>query len=526
MRGYSLLKKTNRLGLVRNIKNALVDCRFDGISKHASGFFFGASLVHAELITRQFLLQRNAYPTLHKSILYSFGSHSASIVHPFPNTWQKLLQAQGLNVNRLRSTAAWFRHVFLYWGHGVIIFLQLFITSLRAVIDREPRALGRFAYFEGLSSGNLPHPGGDGHSHDILTWYSRWNGRANNLNALCHGVSGVNATTVQKFSVEYIGHPYQPLNTFRNLVLFLLWGIKAVFLSLLNAARGQWWYALLLAEAAKAKIVQLSDAESLAADYLFHYSSTIYRPMWTYEAESRGSRIISYFYSTSEQVKMPYGYESLRYEWGAASWPMYLVWDEYQEALIRPEIGNHCTIEIVGPIWFATSSKELTGIPIKSIAVFDIQPHRNSAHFGFTTLAEFVEKHPDFQIRFLKDIHEVLSEAGISMVFKRKREIGKNGVKRYIKFVQQLSQSSNVVLADPAISAIRVIEKCRGIISMPFTSTALYLRDQEIPSVYYDPTGWIQKDDRGAHGITILSGIHELRSWVKEVFDESPVRNC
>ena len=108
------------------------------------------------------------------------------------------------------------------------------------------------------------------------------------------------------------------------------------------------------------------------------------------------------------------------------------------------------------------------------------------------------------------------------MVLKRKRDIGNKGVKRYQAFVQELAQSGELLPVDAGISAIRVIEKCKGVISMPFTSAALYLREQGIQSVYFDPTGWIQKDDRGAHGIPILSGIDELRGWVASIFRESP----
>jgi polysaccharide biosynthesis PFTS motif protein len=103
------------------------------------------------------------------------------------------------------------------------------------------------------------------------------------------------------------------------------------------------------------------------------------------------------------------------------------------------------------------------------------------------------------------------------MAFKKKREIGKRGVKKYLKLLEKLSLSPNVVLVPPSISPIRIIEKCFATISMPFTSTAHYSFGSSNLKAYYDPTGWIQKDDRGAHGVQILSGIEELRCWVKAI---------
>jgi hypothetical protein len=48
---------------------------------------------------------------------------------------------------------------------------------------------------------------------------------------------------------------------------------------------------------------------------------------------------------------------------------------------------------------------------------------------------------------------------------------------------------------------------------MPFTSTALIARHLGKPSCYYDPTGLVQKNDRAAHGIPIVTGMEELKSW-------------
>ena len=40
------------------------------------------------------------------------------------------------------------------------------------------------------------------------------------------------------------------------------------------------------------------------------------------------------------------------------------------------------------------------------------------------------------------------------------------------------------------------------------------------PSIYYDPSGLIQKDDRGAHGIKIVSGRKELEAWLEGLSKE------
>lgn len=518
IRGFAILKNADQFGLIRRIGADLSGARFSAVDRSASKSVFGAGHLNAERITRQYLLQRHAGATLNKAILYSLARKSTGVVYPLPGVWQDVLIKHGVAVDQRRSTLAWAIRVFLYWGYGLTTTAKLAAVSLWESRKLNVVPSYRYAYLEGLTPANLPQSGKDGRSHDICTWYAHWEDRISELDALCHDVGNGEVTVVDGLRVEYFGRPYRPLTNFLSAICFIAWGLKAISLSAFDALRGRWWHALILAEAAKAKVVQLSEPGALAADYLFHYSGAIYRPLWTYEADKKGARILCYFYSTSEQAKLPGGYESQRYEWGAATWPIYLVWDAYQADLIRRDTDGDATIKIVGPIWFTASPIEPPVFPERSVAVFDVQPHRRSAHFGFSTLAEYVASDPYLHIQFLQDIHAVFSECAVTMVYKGKRNIGNRGVKNYLNLIQRLSHSPGVISIDPNTSPIRVIEGCKGVISMPFTSTALYFRAQGIPSVYYDPSGWIQKDDRGAHGLPILSGIDELRTWVVSVF--------
>ncbi|MDP3086736.1 MAG: polysaccharide biosynthesis PFTS motif protein [Methylotenera sp.] len=98
----------------------------------------------------------------------------------------------------------------------------------------------------------------------------------------------------------------------------------------------------------------------------------------------------------------------------------------------------------------------------------------------------------------------------VLILWKRKRNIGSIAHTFYRHLADQLANNRHVVLVDPEISAIRVIESCVAVISMPFTSTAIIAREMGKPSVYYDSSGLLQKDDRAAHGIPILSTSDEL----------------
>ena len=513
MRGYRFLKETDQLGLIAVVKDELTNTCFGRIGHSVSGFFFGAGAEKAELIVRQYLLTKIGGFGLNKALLYSLGANGSSVIYPMPRLWQKVVARCGFRVARMRCSLAWIGYIGIFCGYGMLSIAKYLCVSLRGIIRSQSSALGRYVYFVGLTAGNLPQPCRDGRSHDIITWYAHWEGKAEHLGVLCHGVANSKNCDVDGLPVVFNPHPLPPLDILDGLVRFAGWSFAAVLRSVLDLLRGRWWHAMLLAEFAKAAIVRFQISDKLARDYMFHNSSWIYRPLWTYEAEKKGSRILFYFYSTNcESFKRLKGYSIQTGGWQAMNWPIYLVWDEYQADFVRRAVGDVTNIKVVGPIWFQSSSVEIPELPADSIAVFDVQPLRSSQYQIMGAPEEYYV--PKIASQFLSDIHTVTRECKSAMVYKRKRNIGRILHPKYENLVKILAKADNVFIVEPDISAIRVIEGCFAVISMPFTSTALLGRELGKPSVYYDPHGVAQKDDRAAHGVQVLCGKDELRDWL------------
>ena len=74
-------------------------------------------------------------------------------------------------------------------------------------------------------------------------------------------------------------------------------------------------------------------------------------------------------------------------------------------------------------------------------------------------------------------------------------------------------KNKKIELISAEVSACRLVKQSSIVISMPFTSTAILAGQLGKPTCYYDPTGLVQKNDRAAHGIPIVSGIEELKTW-------------
>lgn len=519
MRGYRFLRESKSLSRIADVNRVLTTQPLDIKEKQFSKYIFGEGIEQAEIVCRQYLLIRIAGVSLNRALLHALGKPGSSVVYYLPPEWRKTIRGQGFKVAFFRTVLLWNAFVGMMLAYGIFKIAKIILIGIKTAISQSKQQLGRCVYFDTLTPGNLPQPCRDGRSHDIITWYVKWPGRVSDIDTLCHGVIGAEHKAVNGTPVVPVLAPISQLARFGTLLRFIVWAIGAMLIAAWDFLRGHWWHALLLNQAALAAQVRMQNPEELAKDYLFHNSGWIYRPLWTYEAEKRGSRIIFYFYSTNcEAFKQPKGYPPLPYGWQAMNWPHYLVWDEYQADFVRRAVGETANISVGGSICFSTSAEEMPAFSGQGVAVFDITPTRSS--FYRTLGIDFEFYVPKTSIAFLYDIQKVTKDAGYTMLWKRKRKLKKESSfahPSYLSSAESLSRYENVISVDPDISANRVIEASTLVISMPFTSTALIARELGKPSCYYDPTGLVQKDDRAAHGIEIISGPEELELWLKNM---------
>jgi polysaccharide biosynthesis PFTS motif protein len=513
IRGYRFLKDSKSLSRIADIKRALTTQPLDIKDKHFSRYIFGEGVRKAEIICRQYLLMCLAGLNLNRALLHALGKPASSVVYYLPPEWRTIIRKKGFKLPKLLTALLWNVFVGIKLLYGIYKIAEITLVSVKALNSKPIQNIGRHVYFDTLASGNLPQPCRDGLSHDIITWYMQWPAKVSDIDTLCHGVIGADHKTVNGTPVIPVPSPILPLTSFSALMRFMAWGMRATLTATRDFLCGRWWHALLLNQAALAMQARMQNHGRLAQEYLFHNSSWIYRPLWTYEVEKRGARITFYFYSTNcEGFKQTEGNSPLPYGWQTMCWPHYLVWDEYQVDFLRRTVGESPKTSVVGLIWFHASAEEMPKFSGRGVAVFDVTPLRSSL---YRTLGADVEFYvPKTCIQFLHDIQQVTEDAGYMMLWKCKRKIGSLAHPRYRIFAERLSESENVITVDPDISAHLVIEASTLVISMPFTSTALIARELGKPSCYYDSTGLVQQDDSAAHGIEILRGPEELARWI------------
>ncbi len=512
MRGYRLLKQSGRIDLIAKVKEALTEQEFSLSAKDFSPCIMGAGCSYGEIVVRQYLLIRIGGLNLNQALLHALGKSDGKVIFPLPKEWRATISKYGFDVANIRSSLLWQIYIFGVWLYGVLQIAKVLFSGFKS-LTQESKKLKRYVYFANLTSGNLPYGIHSQKSYDIVSWYLQWTGRAQSVEAVHHSVSNFPNKVVDGVDLVFQTQLLPPLFGWKPIAKYTVWSVISSFIALMECFRGRWWHALLLNQAALSSQVRFLAKSKLAHEYLFHNSGWIYRPLWTYEAEKKGSKITFYFYSTNcESFKSHNGYQPIPYGWKVMSWSRYLVWDKYQADFIRRSVIGKPNIVNVGPIWFQDANKKMPICKDIKIAVFDITPHRNSFYYILGLAQEFYTPH--IVNKFLEDI-VFLAKGNYSILWKRKRNVGVSAHPLYRSLASQIAMLENVILIDSEISAVNVIAQSDIVISMPFTSTALLARFMGKPTVYYDAKGITQKDDRAAHGIDIIIGKNELAGWLK-----------
>ena len=519
MRGYRLLKQENKLYTIQQTKDDLAQFQFFSKKNQPSKWMFGASIQHASIALNQYLYSRALSLYFNKALLYSIGK-KRPICYPLPAPWRKILMQHGFKLNNFICSVQWGAFVALFFAAGAFNVLNIFWRSFVNIFSFNNKEKQSYAYFNKLTPANVPSHSLTPHS-TIIDWYLKWDGSNKTIKNIHHDVKQPENIKLAGVVVKYAPFFKQSLDNVRAIIWFFCWFIVALLLCLKDVLLLRWQNLFLFNQFVFAAKVRHMSKHDIAKDYLFSLSNYVYRPIWTYEAENLGSRVIFYFYATNtEEFKQDAGYIKTTNGWQLANWSHVLVWDKYQQDFVKRAFYSYNQINTVGKINFVDSAqqKDLTFNTTKTAAIFDVQPYRDSRFQILGAKSTYYDS--KVAIQFLADIYQVLDMYGITLVHKRKREIGNVLHPSYKRIIALFEKKPHYEGVEPSIVADDLIAQVDFVISMPFTSTALLAQYQNKPSIYYDPFGDVQKDDRAAHGVLIITGIDELKNWIDKVFHD------
>ena len=510
LRGYQYLKKQNRLYDIQKIKEDCSKCLIK-TSVPRDKLLLGSSFKYWNILIAQFTYSKilNLYFT--KLLLAAVNN--GVLIYPLPGVINKLLLEKGIRVNRLMNELLWvIGGVSLYLSGVFKLFNILAHLSIRSC-KLNNKNFTKNVYFHTIDKTCLPMPNSN-ELETIVDWYIRRQDPALVVSIYCD----VKFRDFQVNSKAEIKSK-KLINTleynFYGLTKFL---IASLLLIIYNPLRSlifrDMYYMYLFNDIIYAYAWRYSLNTSWT--HIFNLSRHVLRPLWSYEAEAKGNIIEFYFYSTNTEV---FSYQNqtaneLSFGYDLCTWSRVFVWDLDQKNYVnRTFLKSPSEINIVGSIPLSDSVRhvDLKKNSQKFVAVFDIQPFRKSKFASLGLPTSYYDG--KVAIQFNIDIDIVMKEFNIQIIRKRKREIGKTGLKAYHHQCDKLLREGNLEIF-PQINAKHVIEHSAFVIAMPFTGVATQAKEMNRTVVYYDPFGGIPDSIKYSHGVATIEGIDALRNWV------------
>lgn len=516
LRGSQEMKKSGDPFVINRINEEFTSKNLKINVAHVSKCIFGEDKQNIEIIVRQFLLARLEKLQLNKAILSAFESKKKRIIYKLPDEWIFLLEANNLQVDRFKSRILFKIYILMFFLYGTISIFSIIIDFFKQNKLKKINVNRKFVNFVDLKPHSLPRQS-TVESYDLINWYLNWEGRIQGLNEIHHNIKL--PSRMYRNMLLLNSHFIPPIYDLKNQLKYLMWGLTSIIISFISFFRGRWVNCLLLREAALAKRIILADHKLIAAEYFFSNSGSTYRPLWTYPAERRGSVITMYYYSVNySHFLTARGYPNIQLGFQSMNWPRILNWSkpfaEYTQTLL---LDKNVKITLVPPIYYCDFDILVPQSDKPYIAVFDIIPARESFYTVFNIECDYY----NFLNckNFLEDIYDTVVSSGYNLMWKRKRSYGNNSFynSAYIKFADSFFSRQGIICPHPDVSAFRVIKNSYAAVSIPFTSTAIIASHFLKPSVYYDSTNILFKDDRGAQSIPLISGKSELVEWIKSI---------
>lgn len=518
IRAYKIAEASDNLLHLHSIKRKIALYQFGFKKEHVSKHLFGSMSNNVELIARQLLLSKLNSLDFNIHLLKSVAFQN-TLTYPLPTEWQKILTVDKINVNRIAATLyfRWFIFKRLCINSWQVFKLLIRMYKVSYPQDSDPPK--NHVIFCDISKNCLAWDTSE-NCYTITNWYMKWEGSVANLEEIKHTIPGVKEIGIGQIKICY-GHPFARIDSERK-KQFFTWAMGSIGVAAVSFFSGRWVNPLLLHEAAMAKIIDLTKTEVLAKEYLFSISSFSVRPLWTYIAEKKGSVITNYSYASSFQgLKTKNGYVNQEYYFEITNWPRLLYWTEHYVSHLKLLVDRSIEVLKVPAIYYTDQPFEFPEIAEQCVAVFDVSPleeYENDIRLPETFYRNFENGK-----KFLFDIYKTLEPHNVKLLWKRKRVFGKLHSSDFMLMCDEFEKLRNVICIPPDVSAFKVVKRSHLCISMPFTSTAFIAREDNIPSGFYDPSGTVDKDDRGAQGVKILSGLDELKNWVSANIHSSKI---
>ena len=514
IRGYRKLLKNKKLKDVRFEHNQLHHTEIKSLSFNPILFSdFEENQISKEIILRQYILKYLVRRIYFNYLIKIGGKVDTSFCGPAEWINKKIYNKN--KKIKLINKINFILFSFAMMIKSILLFMK--ISWINFTHIQKINNSNNTAYFFDLKEGCVTKNKKD---DNIINWYINSKHKIKNLKIISSNLNVSNSEYLEGIEISTLGDPSHFVGLKYDFLKFIIIYICDLFLSLSYLFIGNFGNLILLPELVLYRSVQIMGKNNIAGHYLFRYTFSVYRPIWTYIAEKRGARISIYYYSMNADLKSPFGENDCSHAYFPMTWPEHMIWTK----LLAKSILDYSVIKpkifVENYIPFKSLNYKKINFRKKSIALFDVEPQRMSIYIkenGFGTQAEYKHYNKNFEQTFFLDILDLASKYGFTVYHKRKRIIHDQKKQTYLNFINKLESKTYFYSIDPNYDLKMLINNTTATISEVFTSVSYVAKLMGKNSIYYDPFNYIYKNDENRNGVTIVSGKSELEQWFKSI---------
>jgi polysaccharide biosynthesis PFTS motif protein len=436
-------------------------------------------------------------------IAYAFASKK-KITHPLPNNFFIFFKKEKIGINYFNCKLSFLCRSFLEATKAILLVINIFFES------KNLRNKDHVQFCDIPKNYNFNFKIKS--RKDLFQWYFD---NMNNKNINHIYCNGKKKEIIEKniritLNEQIIGQ----LSFFKKF-FFIFLSLIYLFYAFLRFVFGNQYYFFISNEVIL--LFKTVLTKKVANNYFFSNSEFVYKPLWTYHVELRGSEVFLFYYASSffgfkinnKYLPNEVGTESM-------SWKNIICWtrpiiDFLKKNIVKKNITYYQT-EPINLKDFDDKKIIAKFSKKKIISIFDIPPRRNCIR----SLYFFGENYrtEEIGIRFLEDIYEVFkNKKDFILLLKSKRLMDQQYSKKFKNFYQNFTKQKNICLLHPDVSASRLINNSYLAISIPWSSTAFIGEYYKKKSIFYDPFQMLDLNDRGRQNCKLVQGKKSLEKF-------------
>jgi len=508
-KGYKKFVKENGLEFYRSLLSDFANFDFNIEEKKFSTLIY-RNYSHKNKILTQYIFQKYMHDLFFFSYFF-FLNKNKKIIVPIPKEINYFFKKKKIPINFFISNLFWYFIVILEILKGIKNILFLVIRTFR--IDQTNFIQSDYSIIANIGNKKLNLPDNkiiNKKLFNLINWCTK---KFYENNFVLFDKIKIKRDYYETFlNIEEL-FSYK-LSKYK--VLFFLF--KCLIFIIKELLLLRWHNLILLSESVKAFYV-ICSVQKIPRNTFFIWTNNCYRPLWSYEIESKKSNVKMLFVGLLNGLILPGQKKLTSNDWEGLSictWPIYYVWNDQHKKYIEDKILIKSNFYILKEPTYLKDSNTTLSLPKNTIALFAYE--NNKQCLGCATLADYDVENNNLLRSFYFDILSCLKKNNYFGVIKRKRHLSDSlELKKNKKIFTDLQKDNNVILIDQDHSVEKVINITKASISLPFTSPGYISKSMGKKSIFYDPCKWININDPSRVGIKIVNSRSQLDNWIKDL---------